>query len=149
MSTAVAPLLRLATSRDAESIARLSGQLGYPSTAAETARRLADLGGNGEHAVFVAEGDQALLGWIHVRVSHLLLADTPAEIAGLVVDEHHRSRGVGRLLMQRAEQWAADQGCRSVRLRSNVIRDRAHAFYARLGYSVTKSQKVFSKDFQR
>ncbi len=147
MTTVAAPLLRPANFCDAEAIARLSGQLGYASTAFETAHRLAEIGGNEEHAVFVAESNGVLLGWVHVLVSHLLLADKPAEIAGLVVDERHRSRGIGQLLIDRAEKWAAAQGCRSVRLRSNIIRDRAHAFYQRLGYSVTKSQKVFSKDF--
>lgn len=146
MSTPAAPTVRLATIADAAAIARLSGQLGYASTTDEIARRLADLNGNGEHAVYVADRDGMPVGWVHVAVSHSLLADTPAEIAGLVIEEHNRSRGIGRLLMEHAEQWARDKGCRSVRLRSNVVRFRAHTFYEGLGYRVTKSQKVFCKD---
>jgi len=30
-------------------------------------------------------------------------------------------------------------------VRSNIVRERAHDFYLRLGYTITKSQKVFRK----
>ncbi len=138
--------VRLATAADAEQITRLSGQLGYPASTAETLRRLVEIGGNGEHAVLVAESSGLLLGWIHVVVSHSLLTERRAEIAGLVVDEQHRSRGIGQALMEDAEDWARKQGCDSVRLHSNVLRARAHTFYERLGYRVTKLQKAFRKE---
>ena len=44
-----------------------------------------------------------------------------------------------------AEEWAARHGCPRVRVRSNVIRERTHRFYERLGYRAVKSQKVFDK----
>ncbi len=146
METPCEPTVRSATPEDVEGITRLSEQLGYPSTGAETAQRLAEISRRDEHAVLVAADGEILLGWIHVAVSHTLLADTPAEIMGLVIDERYRGRGIGRVLMRHAEQWARDLGCRSVRLRSNVVRTRAHAFYERLGYRVTKSQKAFCKE---
>jgi hypothetical protein len=49
--------------------------------------------------------------------------------------------------MEQAERWAQARGSRSVRLRSNVVRSRAHTFYESLGYRVIKSQKAFCKDF--
>ncbi len=101
---------------------------------------------HGEHAIFVAESSGTIVGWLHVLVAHSLLTDTAAEIAGLVIDERCRSCGIGQLLMEQAEQWARNRGCRSVRLRSNVVRSRAHAFYERLGYRVLKTQKAFCKD---
>jgi GNAT superfamily N-acetyltransferase len=142
----VETIVRLAAVKDAERISQLSEQLGYPSTTAEIARRLAEICGDGEHAVFVAESGGEVIAWIHVLVAASLLSDTRAEILGLVVDECHRSHGIGRVLMAEAEQWAREKGCRSVRLRSNVVRSRAHAFYERLGYRVIKTQQVFLKD---
>lgn len=85
------------------------------------------------------------MGWVHVFLSRLLESDPEAEIGGLVVDQHHRGLGIGQRLVEEAERWARRQRCRSVRLRSNVIRTRAHAFYERLGFKVVKSQKVFRK----
>jgi GNAT superfamily N-acetyltransferase len=49
-------------------------------------------------------------------------------------------------LLARAERWAREKGCRAIGLRSNVIRDRAHAFYERHGYKHVKTQKSFRKD---
>lgn len=137
--------VRFATLEDAEQIAQLAGQLGYPATAAETVQRLAAISGNGQHAVLVADDGGTLQGWIHVVVSHSLLADLRAEIAGLVVDEQHRGRGIGQMLLEDGEQWARQKGCRWIRLRSNVLRPRAHAFYERMGYEVSKVQKAFRK----
>ena len=73
------------------------------------------------------------------------MADPQAEIGGLVVDEDHRCCGVGRLLMQQAEQWAREKGCSEVYLRSNVVREGAHAFYEGIGYSSAKTSMAFRK----
>lgn len=139
------PTIRIATVADAEEIAQLSGQLGYPSTAEEAVERLQAVNRHAEHAVYVAETNGRLVGWIHVFSRPSLSTEPSAEVAGLVVDEHCRSRGVGEALMRQAERWAKEQGCRTVRLRSNITRLRAHAFYERLGYEIIKTSKSFYK----
>jgi GNAT superfamily N-acetyltransferase len=141
-----AATVRAARAADAERIAVLSGQLGYPATSTEVRARLQRLEGDDEHAALVAVApDGELVAWLHVHLVHLLELDTQAEISGLVVDDAWRRRGVGALLMRHAEQWAREQGCKTIRLRSNVIRERAHRFYDRLGYELQKTQKVFRK----
>lgn len=138
--------IRAPEPRDYARMADLAGQLSYKSNAEEITRRLAGMRGSADHAVFVAEnagGDIA--GWIGVFVFRSVEADARAEISGLVVDERVRSLGIGRRLLERAEQWAREQGCAAVGLRSNVIRDRAHTFYERLGYKHIKTQKSFRK----
>jgi GNAT superfamily N-acetyltransferase len=138
--------IRLAAPGDAEGIARLSAQLGYPSSPLEVQRRLGRIEGGPNHAAFVAVGAEAqIIGWVHVHASHLLESDPEAEIGGLVVDEACRGSGVGKLLMQRAEQWARERDLGSVYLRSNIIRKEAHEFYKKLGYSVVKTQYAFRK----
>jgi GNAT superfamily N-acetyltransferase len=139
-------MVRAAREADAPGVAELSGQLGYPSTLEQARIRLAGLVADTDHAVFVAELPEApLAGWVHVFLYLVLEADLRAEIGGLVVDAACRRRGVGRALMRRAEEWAAQKGCATVTLRSNVIREEAHAFYRSLGYSVTKTQHAFRK----
>ncbi len=130
-------------------MAELSGQLGYPATVEQVERRLSQILGDQDQAVFVVETAGTVVGWIHIAVRHLLETGTQAEIAGLVVDESCRGEGVGRLLMGCAEQWARARGCPQVCVRSNVIRERAHAFYEQLGYRVIKSQKVFRKELSK
>lgn len=139
------PAIRRATAADAAAIARLSDQLGYPATAKDCARRLLEVNRRPEHVVFVAATDHAVIGWVHALIGHSLVADTTAEVAGLVVDEAYRGQRIGRVLMEQVERWARAQGCAAVRLRSNVVRSRAHAFYQNLGYEVTKTSKNFYK----
>lgn len=93
----------------------------------------------------VAVDDERICGWIHVRRVDSLESDAHAEIWGLVVDDRDRSQGIGRGLLETAERWAADHGLQTVRVRSNIVRERAHAFYARAGYTMVKQQSVFEK----
>lgn len=139
--------VRAAEPRDFPQIAELAGQLGYPSTAEEIARRFSAMEKSSEHGVFIADfGEGRIAGWVGVFVQRTVESDACVEISGLVVDERCRSRGVGLRLLERAEQWAREKGCAEVRLRSNVIRDRAHAFYEREGYKHVKTQKAFRKN---
>jgi GNAT superfamily N-acetyltransferase len=138
--------IREATPSDAPRLAPLSGQLGYPSTPDEVAARLAPILSDPQHVIFIAEQNHGeISGWVDVFVMRTIGADPRAEIAGLVVDESCRSQGIGRLLMARAEEWAREEGCAAVSLRSNVIRERAHEFYERLGYRLIKTQRSYRK----
>jgi GNAT superfamily N-acetyltransferase len=138
--------VRVAAQSDAEAIARLAGELGYPSTADQIRERLDAIEGVAQHATFVAVpagGD--IVGWIQVSEVRSLTNEPRAEIVALVVDSGIRGTGVGRRLVERGEAWAREMGVTTIGLHCNVIRERAHGFYLRLGYAVTKSQKVFRK----
>jgi GNAT superfamily N-acetyltransferase len=139
-------VVRRATLADAESVARLCGQLGYAASVDETQARLRMIGSRPDQVVMVAENGGAVVAWIDLHIEHSIAAGKTVQIAGLVVDENHRGSGVGRLLMRHAEEWARSNGCSSVRLRSNIIRSQAHQFYEKLGYKVTKTQKAFAKE---
>ena len=137
--------VRPAHRSDARRIAELSGQLGYPATSSEIESRMECLVTSGRTAIFVAVDDAVVVGWISVRSDLTIEGGSFAEIAGLVVDERRRSAGIGRALLERAEAWARERGHGMLRVRSNVVRERAHAFYRRLGYETTKHQAVFDK----
>jgi len=107
--------IRQAKSADAPEIAALAGQLGYPATAAQVSKQ------------------------------PLLEVEVRAEVNGLVVAEGQRSFGAGARLLAAAEDWARKHGCKSMSVRSNVIRERAHKFYERHGYEHYKTQKSFRK----
>ena len=145
MSDAPKTKIRLARSSDAVQLAELAGELGYPTTAKEIRQRLSRLKPATMHAVFVVDVAGKLIGWIHVSRNYLLESAMRAEVNGLIVSSAARSQGAGRLLLRAAEEWARKQKCAGVNLRSNVIRDRAHAFYLREGYEHYKTQKAFRK----
>lgn len=131
--------------RNIPALADLAGHLGYPTDTESFQRRLDLLSDPDQHAVFVAARNEAVVGWLHVFLRRLLVSEGEAEIGALIVSEHNRKQGIGRALVQHAEDWARRRGCRGMRIRSNVKRDDAHAFYTGLGYEVTKTQSVFRK----
>jgi GNAT superfamily N-acetyltransferase len=137
--------IRRAKQADAPQIAVLAGQLGYPATMPEMRKRLLGIKPASLHAVFVADALQdGVIGWVHVSKQPLLEVEIRAEVNGLVV-EGQRSLGAGALLLATAEDWARKHGCKSMSVRSNVIRERAHRFYERNGYEHYKTQKSFRK----
>lgn len=134
---------RPARLEDAERICDLMHQLGYDVPVAEIARRLAQRDDTRE--VFVAADETSTAGWAAVRIEHGFVEGRVAWIEGLVVDERTRSAGIGRELLDAVECWAQQRHCTTMRVQSNVIRERAHAFYERNGYVKIKAQFAFRK----
>jgi len=139
-------IIRRAKGSDAARLAQLAGELGYPTSTAQMKQRLRQIKPASQHAIFVAALPQGeVVGWLHLSVEPLLEVDLRGEVNGLVVGEKRRSLGAGAVLLAAAETWARKQGCKSISVRSNVIRERAHKFYERNGYEHYKTQKAFRK----
>ena len=134
------------TAADAKAVGELSGQLGYPMSESVVLGRIASIVDRDEHAAIVAVIENAVVGWIHVYVSHII--ESPCayvEIGGLVVDEDFRGQGVGKALVTEVENWALQGGFDDIRVRSASRRTEAHAFYEKLGYELVKTQMRFAK----
>jgi GNAT superfamily N-acetyltransferase len=138
-------IIRPAAQKDCAALALLSHQLGYPAEAQEMRGRLRGLEGSADHAVFVAEQAGQVVAWLHVQKRSSLEVPDYAEITGMVVDEACRGLGLGAQLVQAAETWAKGCGLATLRVRSNVIREKTHSFYRKQGFTVAKSQMVFQK----
>lgn len=136
--------VREALLTDAQRITSLAAQLGYEVPIAHVERQLRRI--DDERAIFVAVVPRVgVVGWIGVSLREAVTDSGRADIEGLVVEDEYRSNGIGRLLVAAAEQWARHRNCTSMRLVSNVVRERAHGFYERLGYDVLKTQHAFKK----
>jgi GNAT superfamily N-acetyltransferase len=124
--------------RDAAPVAALLGELGYPTAPEQAAERLARIAADPTTWVIVADagGDLAGLGALHVQnlVEHDELG---CEVAGLVVGQRFRRRGIGELLMQALEDEARRRGGKAMVLNTAHRRADAHAFYEALGYEHT------------
>jgi GNAT superfamily N-acetyltransferase len=142
--------------KDVPEITRLNAQLGYPESQEIILLRFRRImQDRRNHGVFVAiaggsneQSDRSVIGWIHVFADKLLTVGPRAEIGGLVVDEHWRSRGVGAALLRRAEQWTQQGGFTKVVVRTNVVRIRAHRFYEKCGYQLLKQSRVYTKEIR-
>ncbi len=136
--------VRQALLTDAPRIAALCVQLGYEVPLAHVEHHLRGL--SGDQTVLVAVVPRVgVVGWIGVAEHSTLTSSRRAEIEGLVVEDEYRGNGIGEMLVASAEAWARRRGCTTMGLQTNVVRQRAHAFYRRLGYEVVKTQHVFQK----
>lgn len=128
---------------DSSRIAELNQELGYQTSISLVERQLKAILAESGHHGFVAVIDNQLVGYIHGFISIRLTAEPFAEIGGLVVDERHRRMGIGRKLVEHFEQNIS--GVEKLRVRCNVKRNAAHAFYTTLKYKERKEQKVFER----
>jgi GNAT superfamily N-acetyltransferase len=130
-------------------IARLTSQLGYPTSIQKILPRLQRLADNPDHRILVAEDEKlGVIAWMHLRVDLTLASDPKIEVVGIVVDERKRGEGIGRVLMKEAEKFARDMEYKMVRLRMNVARDDAHKFYEALGYNLKKTSHMFVRELE-
>jgi GNAT superfamily N-acetyltransferase len=134
---------------DAAAVADLTTQLGYPTDEAAARERIADLDGRTDHAVLVAVDDaDRAIGWIHVERARSLAEGGSVVIAGLVVDEVHRSEGIGADLLAAGEDWARRIAAEAMVVRTRTTRREAHRFYEREGYRLVKESRVYRKPLE-
>ncbi|UJF21203.1 GNAT family N-acetyltransferase [Shewanella sp. OMA3-2] len=94
------------------------------------------------HRIWVADLGETVVGWLHAYLAVRVGVAPFIEIAGLIVDEQHRSEGIGSKLVAEAIAWAKSVGV-TVRVRSNSKRDATHSFYEAQGFKLLKQQHVF------
>jgi GNAT superfamily N-acetyltransferase len=135
--------LRIISFEDAAAISRLSGQLGYRLSVAETEDRIREIAASADHIAFAAMDGVTMVGWIHAGRAVLLESNPFIEIGGLVVEETCRGQGVGKMLVQKVKKWCLEKSIPDLRVRSNVKREAAHKFYEALGFTEEKKQNVF------
>ncbi|MDB6030586.1 MAG: hypothetical protein JWM16_924 [Verrucomicrobiales bacterium] len=138
--------IRRATVEDAQAIAHLSTSLGYASDVLVMAQRLSVISASDADLIIVAtDAIGATVGWLQAHAATIIESGFRVEITGLIIAPEERRRGMGRALVAEAEQWARSIGAEAVVVRSNVQRPESHVFYPALGFSVTKTQKVYRK----
>jgi GNAT superfamily N-acetyltransferase len=131
---------------DAEKIAELSAQLGYPVPLDQITQRLHLMEGDPKHTVVVAcLPDRTVVAWMDLGIVLHLQSGEYCEIGGLVVADSARNQGIGARLVAYAEHWAGERGMKKVLVRSNAKRTDAHRFYLRENYDMVKTSAVFEK----
>ena len=135
--TDAAPTIRPASENDAEAIAALFTDEGYPAGPSDIVERLTRFGS--EHSrVVVAEHDGELLEFIALhampRFEH---DDRILRVLALVVDAGARERGIGRALMAEAERIGAGLDAAFIEITAGHHRPEARRLYESLGYDGT------------
>ncbi len=141
-------IIREATIEDAFAICNIScADLGYDCSCEFVSTRISNLD-KGREKVFVAEVNGIVAGYIHAEKYQTLYFEPMINILGLAVSSEFRRRGIGRMLLKRAEHWANEVGIHKIRLNSGASRKEAHLFYRAMGYNNEKGQIRFIKDIE-
>lgn len=140
--------IQIVKSNDVTSLSYLVFQLGYSGDDTKTSNRLSKILKQNDHCVYTAEVNEQIVGWIHAFITYRVESDAFVEIGGLVVDDKHRKQGIGKALVDAVIDWAKEKNMPKVRVRCNIIRDDAHAFYEQIGFEKKKEQNIFDKIIQ-
>ena len=126
--------IRRATDDDAEAIAAMFTDEGYPAGPSDIVERLSRFASD-HSQVLVAEHDGACLGFVafHAlpRFEH---DDRIVRILAVVVDAGARERGIGRGLIAAVESIAAELGAAFVEITAGHHRPEARHLYESIGY---------------
>ena len=128
--------LRSAAAIDADDVAALLSELGYPCDTDDAMRRIRAILDNDRQALVVARVEGIVSGLVALDFMYYLPLDTTTcRITALVVSSSARGQGLGRQLLREAERRARAGGAARLELASGSQRTDAHAFYKACGFS--------------
>ena len=140
------PKLRLRDAKpsDAPRLVELIHELGHEIDEKRVRQNLAALKKAGETPL-VATLEKQVVGMCGVGRRVVIHRPAPlGRITALVVSKEAQGHGIGKMLVEAAEQWMRKGGCQLVEVTSNDRRAEAHAFYRHLGYE-RSSIRFFKK----
>ena len=127
--------LRSASVIDADDVAALLSELGYPCSVADARERIRAITANDRQALVLARSGGRVCGLIALDFMYYLpLGTTTCRVTALVVTPTAQGLGIGRALLKEAERRARVGGAARIELTSGAQRTEAHAFYRACGY---------------
>lgn len=137
--------------RSAEEHASYDPVYTVSNEAEKTMRRfLADLTSSSHTFLFVAEsvedGQTEIIGFISGEIregSPTFSPKTWASVDDVYVLPEHRSRGIGRSLIEQVKNWSKDKGASGVSLQVAAANERGRSFYQDLGFREVSVYEVF------
>ena len=103
-------------------------------------------------ALFVSEAGGKLVGFVHAILREppafpVFVPRRYAIVDGIVVKSGFQNQGIGKILMDKMQDWAIARGATSIELNVYEFNETAISFYERLGYQ-TLSRKM-SKEVKK
>lgn len=135
--------IAVAKPEDATRVADLLNQMGYATTELETVKRIT-LYGQPSYQLIIAKAEEITVGFIALHFYDVLHLPAPeGRISSFCIDEKVRGKGIGKTLLNAAEDYFKENGCYKIVLNSNLKRPETHQFYLNRGYQFTS--KHFAK----
>ncbi|MGR9047197.1 GNAT family N-acetyltransferase [Halobacillus faecis] len=130
-------MIRSAKLEDAYGMVPLMDALGYPSSEKQMKNRLQRIISQKQYQTYVYEENGELLGMIGMIFSEAYHTDeSHVRVIAFVVLETEQGKGIGRLLMEKAGEWAVTNGAKTIMLNSGnrSERKKAHEIYHSIGF---------------
>jgi ribosomal protein S18 acetylase RimI-like enzyme len=131
--------------RHADALPRLFRRIDGP---ARSRQRVADLLADENAAVLVAALGGELLGVVTVTMSSspsypMFVSRSWATIEDISVRSAHKRKGIGRALMQAAQDWACQRDAADIELTVWEFNKEARDFYEALGYTTVRRRMSY------
>ena len=127
-------------------IQALLQELGYAMAPEQISEKIVTFARKQGHHAFVAEIDGNMVGFASLHVMEWFhKPECVARLSAIVVKKESRGCGIGRALMQFAEEKAVEAGCTMMEVSSGLHRraEGTYKFYASLGYLDAKEQSTY------
>jgi GNAT superfamily N-acetyltransferase len=126
--------VRTALPEDAEVLAALVTDLGYPVDGAELWSRVQRMPSE-TYRTLVALVENQVAGFVGLLTLPVYEHPRPIGwILALCIAPNYRRRGIGTALINEAERLCRSEGVVDLRLHSGLKRDEAHEFYEKMGF---------------
>ncbi|WP_214797827.1 MULTISPECIES: GNAT family N-acetyltransferase [unclassified Exiguobacterium] len=130
--------IRTAENRDIVVLAELMGELGYPTTEEQMAKRFMTIQQDSNYHTFIAVEDQEIVGMIGCFKGLSYEKDESyIRIVALVVKSSRRKNGIGALLVNHVQEWAYQQEIMKIAVNTGNRRVVSHEFYKKIGFEGT------------
>ncbi len=120
----------------------------WPDSEADFELEVSKILNNHRLASFVAEQNGQLVGFVEVSLRDYAEGCDSSPVGyleGWYVAPKHRKTGIGRRLVQAAEDWARARGCSEMASDSELSNTPSHQAHARLGYQEVERIVCFRK----
>ena len=136
-------IIRSAKLSDSERISELMEELGYNVSEALIKDNLSEILTSDIDEVYVCEMDDVVVGCISLHLTQLFHQKGRAgRITSLVVSNNARGLGVGKKLVEKADDYFQIHNCSKAEVTSGDQREEAHEFYEAQGYKLDERRFI-------
>ncbi len=135
--------------QDIESLVQMCSDIGYEVRYEILSARLNDVAKYRNSSILVAaDSRNNPVGWIQLELSNFIFSEKSCNILGLYVEKKYRGLKVGRMLMEKAVEWAEENKCSGLQIFSDITRIDSHDFYLHQNFKLNKTQQTYYKSLK-
>lgn len=107
--------------------------------------KILDVLNHDDEKIFIAVCDDEVIGYIYVNIYDVLYQEPIANVVSFILNMNKKHNGIGKTLIEAAENWAKDKGIKKARIVSDVNRTHGHSLFKKLGYVINETDFEFKK----